>query len=378
MLRTISITMAFLTLAGAAAWAGVPSGITYQGRLTDGLGVPVADGTYSLKFVIYNAGSGGAILWDNGYGPVTVTGGQFTYVLGSYVPLPVNLFADTSRWLGVTVSGGVEMTPRVRLLGTPYAHQARAADSAGTVHWSNVQGLPVDIGNAVTEVVAGSGLTGGGSGGAVTLSIPTNGINSGHIASGAVTNAEIAANAVASGQILDGSVSSADIGDEAGGMGVYRSLVSLPDWGGTFTSDVVIASVVVNAPTSGVVLLVASGWFALEHAEGTEESFARVSVGKNNVGGIIDLENFASFSVPGGAASGTYRTSFSVVALELVGAGSQTFHLRGARRTGALCDVGDAHLDAIFLPTVYGSVETSPSPKAAPEDLDAFGEPAAR
>jgi len=89
-----------LALVGAAtlALAAVPGTITYQGRLTNSSGTNVPDGNYLIRFVIYNAASGGTVLWDNDYRTVTVTGGLFTYNLGDSVALPNTLFAsDTTR-----------------------------------------------------------------------------------------------------------------------------------------------------------------------------------------------------------------------------------------------------------------------------------------
>src|SRR3989344_3349276 len=45
------------------AATGINTQLNYQGKLNNTDGTSVADGTYSLKFVIYDASSGGTCLW---------------------------------------------------------------------------------------------------------------------------------------------------------------------------------------------------------------------------------------------------------------------------------------------------------------------------
>lgn len=172
-----------LTLFGAVAFvgaAGVPNAISYQGRLTTSGGVPVADGDYLVKFIIYDASAGGTALWDAGFQTITTSGGLFAIALGAapMPALPSTLFNDTVRYLGITVGVGTELVPRIRLLTSAYAFRAASADAAGTVPWAGVSGIPAgfadnldnDAGGDITTVTAGTGLTGGGASGSVSLS----------------------------------------------------------------------------------------------------------------------------------------------------------------------------------------------------------------
>src|SRR4030067_1170121 len=63
----------FLILS-AISWGAVPSLINFQGILTDTLGNPVADGNYSVTFRIYDAASGGNILWQEDQVVSTIKG----------------------------------------------------------------------------------------------------------------------------------------------------------------------------------------------------------------------------------------------------------------------------------------------------------------
>jgi len=107
-----------------------PNLISYQGRLTNPSGSPL-DGSYSLTFRIYNAAAGGSVLWDETHSSVPVVGGLFSVMLGSVdSDLRQSHFADTGRYLGISVSGGPELTPRTRFVSMPYAYRAATVDSA--------------------------------------------------------------------------------------------------------------------------------------------------------------------------------------------------------------------------------------------------------
>lgn len=110
--------------------------INYQGRLVDDSGIPLPDGETTLTFRIFNAATGGAIVWgpqdfnggnglgqgpravlDNGYFNVTLgpvdTSGSF---LSQVVPLATgNLFVE------IAVNGAAPISPRQQLLSAPFA-----------------------------------------------------------------------------------------------------------------------------------------------------------------------------------------------------------------------------------------------------------------
>ena len=118
-------------LVTASASADVPHLLNYQGRLTDGSGQPVADGSYSVQLRIYTAPSGGSAQWNSGVRIVTVAGGLFAYVIGDSVAIPDSLFRDnTDLWLGIKVGGDPEITPRTRLTSAGWSIHANTADRA--------------------------------------------------------------------------------------------------------------------------------------------------------------------------------------------------------------------------------------------------------
>jgi hypothetical protein len=112
----------------AIAFSGIPfmaSGldriIGYSGFLTNSAGsAAIANGSHSIVFSIYNAASGGTLLWTDTFS-VTTLNGEFSVELGSHpaAPLNVNFSADTNYWLGVNVDSNGEMVPRKAFLMVP-------------------------------------------------------------------------------------------------------------------------------------------------------------------------------------------------------------------------------------------------------------------
>jgi hypothetical protein len=151
-------------LLGLALFAGAPDSsaasgnppdlMTYQGYLVDVNGAalaPSAPANYPIVFRIYDASTGGNILWSEQQ-IVTVDKGNFSVVLGEGTavsgedrPALSNAFIganSSERYLGITVTiSGTTMTlsPRLRLLPAPYAFAATKAmsiDSSAVVRAS--------------------------------------------------------------------------------------------------------------------------------------------------------------------------------------------------------------------------------------------------
>jgi len=150
--RRFSALAVLLLLTTMVVFAAVPQLINYQGYLTDSVGDPVADNTYSVIFSIYNISSGGSATWSCTTN-VTTTDGAFEYILGSGCPLPDDLFTDTTRWLGIKVGADMEIIPRIRLTTTPYSYHSLRSDTAGYV---------IGGGTGPWTVVAGSIYFNGG------------------------------------------------------------------------------------------------------------------------------------------------------------------------------------------------------------------------
>lgn len=146
-----------LGFAGESRAAG-PDLMNYNGFLRDNGGDPV-NGTPELIFRIYSASTGGALLWSENHGPVTVQDGVFSVVLGEIRAMDETLFS-ADRWIETSVDG-TAMAPRRQFLSVPYAMRATVADVAlnaeGDTDWtidgSNVHRDDGNVGIGETEPV---------------------------------------------------------------------------------------------------------------------------------------------------------------------------------------------------------------------------------
>jgi hypothetical protein len=81
MKKSITSILALLALCAAPAMA-VPSGINYQGALTDDQGNPIT-GTRTMSIKLYDAATAGTLLYSESIGTVDVSDGVFSFEFGT-------------------------------------------------------------------------------------------------------------------------------------------------------------------------------------------------------------------------------------------------------------------------------------------------------
>ena len=129
----------------ADAATTLPTKMNFQGRITNASGTILANGTYNMRFRIWNAASGGATQWTedrlvSAAQGVTVTNGQFTVQLGSVTALNASVFTSSSLYFEVELPTPATatssspswtegaMTPRNQLATSAYAYNAETLD----------------------------------------------------------------------------------------------------------------------------------------------------------------------------------------------------------------------------------------------------------
>jgi len=192
-----------LVPAGQQVMAGVdavsiPRMLSYQGRLTDTLGVPVPDTLYSVRFRLYTQASGGTHFWEENQ-TVRTGEGLFSTLLGASTPIGSMPDAGTA-YLGMAVAGGAEMTPRLRIASAAYSFLSERAANADllqgrdTVHF-DARYVNENQLNSVTGPMLVNGAV-------TTAKIFDGEVNNADLAPGAVTGDKVNQMSASSGQVL--------------------------------------------------------------------------------------------------------------------------------------------------------------------------------
>jgi hypothetical protein len=286
----------------------VPRQINYQGKLTDPSGVAI-EGVHSVTFEIWDALSGGSMLWTETY-PVSISRGLFDVVLG---PFPLTMDFSAQYWVAITV-GGELLSPRQPLTSVPYALRALSSQRADSI----IATGSVNCADSVSHrVIAGDGLAGLDYNGSSTQvwsadvdnsSIGINGATKIEVKAGGITNSHIADNTIryyklstsggADGKVLkivSGTVQWAN--DSAFGGGVVTSVSQ--GTGITCTPNPITSAGSVALATSGV----SPGSYTNTNL--TVDSFGRIINASSGSAGAGDITAvYAGSGLTGGGTSG--------------------------------------------------------------------------
>jgi len=155
-----------LVSAAIRVQAGVPQKMNYQGKLYED-GVPV-EGTRNILFKIWDAASGGTVLWQSGTPAgsavsVSITNGIFTYVLGGSNDAQDLSNVDWENnicFLEVIVEG-TAFSPREEIVSTAYALSADDANKLGGL--DNSKFMRTDTDTSTSGTVTAASFVGDGS-----------------------------------------------------------------------------------------------------------------------------------------------------------------------------------------------------------------------
>jgi hypothetical protein len=129
--------------------------------------------------------------------PLNLTASAFNSLAG--VAINQNFHWQTEPVANDTTSASAKLSLLFGAGANPIAETGLSISSGGVIHFAAGQPL---IPGTIMAVEAGTGLTGGGSSGSVTLGIAAAGVGTTQIASKAVTSAQVGSGTATSGQVL--------------------------------------------------------------------------------------------------------------------------------------------------------------------------------
>jgi len=141
-----------LALAASAQVTAPPTSLNFQARLAAPSGVPVPDGTYNLRLRLYDALTGGTTLHDQTLNNVAAKNGVVAVKIEGFTADKFN----GNAWLGISINGAAELTPRTPLVSVPYALKSNLAL---TVPDSSITAAKLAAGSVNTSKLADASVT---------------------------------------------------------------------------------------------------------------------------------------------------------------------------------------------------------------------------
>lgn len=295
-----------------SAFGQMPKTLNYQGTLSTE-SKPVPDGDYTITFRLYSASSGGTAVWDEKQ-QVTTRNGVFNAILGKTTPLPASF--NTSYWMSLQIEGDPELSPRLEMTGVCYSLHSLFSDSAANVADGSVA--------------------------------------SAQLASGAVTAAKIADATITGAKVASSTLTSENILDEPG----VSSSVHLSTLLNAGNILYVLDSVDITLPSSGIVVLMATGYVTLSHQFGERTG---VVIGINNVRTSITQYGSNYIFVGPSLPNDSHNFPFSTTMVNSESAGARRYYLLANYTDGhtATTSVYETRLTAMYFPTQMGTISKS-------------------
>ena len=150
-------------LSAASAANASPNSITFAGRLSTSAG-PV-NGAQVITFKVYDALTGGTAVWNDTLSLTADNGLVFATLGTNSNPLDQTVFLGSTEYLEITI-GSETLTPRLPINAVPYAVSATTSEKLGTI-------TPDKVVQTVTAGAGLGGGGGPNASGAVTLSVDT-------------------------------------------------------------------------------------------------------------------------------------------------------------------------------------------------------------
>lgn len=200
------IALLVITFANAA-FAEVPSVVSYQGKLMQSDGTPIPNGTYSVTFAIYSVPAGGESLWSETNPTVHVKGGLFAVLLRN---VGADILDSPEMYLGIKVGEDDELTPRQRITSVATALRAGEADIAKTVPDGAITNSKIADNAVGTTKLQDASVT--------SQKLSDNSVSTTKVAEGAIGMSKLADGVVVTSKLADDSITPSKIVSDPSGL----------------------------------------------------------------------------------------------------------------------------------------------------------------
>ena len=165
----VVLALPFLLFPEKKTEASVYKAFNYQGKLLDASSIAVADGNYSITFLIYDSLAGGSCIWSARgtcgvptAKTIAVSGGIFSTMLGESGDVALPDFTSDSYFLEIRIDyGGTPqiLSPRKRIGSVPQALNANALVGDGVINLTSGATTTNAAAITVNSLTTGNGLS---------------------------------------------------------------------------------------------------------------------------------------------------------------------------------------------------------------------------
>ena len=295
--------------------------ISYQGRLLNQLGNPVADNIYTVEFILYTDSVAGTIAWAE-TADIQTTDGLFSYEIGSVNSLSSSLFQQYQQLYLELIVGGESILPRTKLNSSAFAFSS--SELSGTDS-SNIKAFETNSDNhslTIYDSLGNQSIILEGRQGDSSVILPESAINADEI-----------------------------LNEPGLASSVNLSLITL-----TNSEMMDLTKVTIETPEDGYIVLIGKCYILLSGTTGANAALVQIDETK---GGTTQFPYYTIAGLSGYVNSGTNYFPAFVTRIYYKPKGTYTFRLEGKANNPlpAVAQTWDHILTAYYYATSYQGVE---------------------
>jgi len=335
------VMLALLVAVPAYAQGVTPSLLNYQGLLTDSNGDPINAQGLVVTFRIWDDPTSTdpfSLRWEETL-TIDVTDGLFNVILGETVPITEDVFSTSQSYLGLTIQGEPESSPRTRLVSVGYSTRVETVDGAR--------------GGVISGTI---GLVDGATKSGAAEDLRYELLDENNIVKFYANAEEVYTPCL----LFSGDLSrqcTAAINSGAAQAEDPQTRVVVAD---NLTE---ILSETIDCPADGYVMALASFEADVQQTGGVNST---LRAGVSDLPGALASDQSKRWTVPGNTANSMNRNVISVAKIFAVTSGPHAFYLLGQRTEGDDdFSASKSTLSLVYIPKAYGLVSGAEASQSA-------------